>query len=111
MQKARDFLADHNLATRGGRGRFSVEAVEFLHEKYAEGVRFADWKPPTKQAKPQTKTVVPKDRRVLSVIDEYGFTVNLDTCHSCARAYSRCKCPEVSPPAYLKAQEWQIITL
>lgn len=135
MIKARDFLADNDLAIRGAKGRFSREAIAFLIKSYKEGQRFSDWTPPAgtlpkpkpapapapvqkiepvkpKRIKPLDVSVYKPVRKenTLRIIDEFGVTINLDTCTNCIKSIRNCRCKTIVPPAYLNATEWSLVT-
>ncbi|QLF83438.1 hypothetical protein SEA_NICEHOUSE_225 [Rhodococcus phage NiceHouse] len=129
MTKARDFLADHNLAKREARGKFSNEAKEFLQLAIADGQKFEDWNEHGRIVQTPVKSIpaAPKLIRKLAtgidvaryqpvrkentmrIISEEGHTVNIDTCNSCIKSIRYCRCEKMSPPAYMNAREWSLV--
>jgi hypothetical protein len=130
MTTAREFLAKNKLAIAGARGKFSKPALEFLNKAIAEGQTFSDWdangriKPVHVKRTP--KTIVTSHKRVnlaakptvvrlreenaLQVLDDRGTIINIGQC-SQGHTITRCTCSTITPPAYLKAHQWEIVKL
>lgn len=128
--KARDFLADHQLAKRSARGKFSNEAKQFLAKAIAEGKTFEDWNANGRilvDQKPKPLPAAPKlirksatginisqykpvrTENTMRIISEEGHTINIDTCNTCIKSIRYCRCAKMSPPAYMNAREWSLV--
>lgn len=128
MTKARDFLADHNLAIRTARGKFSNEAKEFLQLAIADGQKFEDWNENGRVLPNSVKAVAPpklvrkyatgidvsqykpvRKENTMRIISEQGHTINIDTCGTCVRSIRYCQCSKMAPPAYMQGLEWSLV--
>jgi len=128
--KARDFLADHNLAKRTARGKFSNEAKEFLKLAIADGTKFEDWNANGRILPDQKQKSIPaapkmirkaatginlsqykpvRTENTMRIISEEGHTINIDTCNTCIKSIRYCRCAKMSPPAYMNAREWSLV--
>lgn len=130
--KARDFLADNNLAKRGARGKFSKEAREFLKIAIDRGEKFEDWNEngrilPNKIKSVANAPTAPKllrkhatgidvtqykpvrEENTMRIVSHQGHTINIDTCSSCIKSIRYCRCETMFPPAYLDAREWSLV--
>lgn len=128
--KARDWLADQNLAKRGAKGKFSTVAMQALAKHIAAGNTFDDWdkngrikpvtngdeivrtvKMPVQRVTPIIKTdrVAIRGANKMRVVDTNGAVIILDT-HtgkdSCNKPIRFCSCKNLRPPHYIDVESF-----
>lgn len=97
MQTRKEYAVGLGLA-KPGRGRLSKEAWEAIHAAEADGMQFADKKPPTVtqsnivNVKPEPRVKVRDIGEKLVGYTVEGWAVGFDNCRRCHKHANYCTC-------------------